>query len=197
MPELLAEYWYLILAALLIGVLVAWWIFNATRTTKVEIESKDEAETGAKRNQALIDAPPAVMKDAPSSAPGPVSVAANADAVAAAPADADAEAGAAVPAREAIREMAEAPPAPAAPTASEGDDLRRIKGVGPKLVTMLNGLGVTSFAQIAAWDDAEIDRIDAELGRFQGRIRRDDWVAQAKLLAADDIAGYEARFGKQ
>ena len=76
------------------------------------------------------------------------------------------------------------------------DDLLRIKGLGPKLVEQLRALGVTSFAQIAAWDDAEIDRIDAQLGRFQGRIRRDDWPAQAHLLAAEDTAGYEARFGK-
>ena len=55
---------------------------------------------------------------------------------------------------------------------------------------------MTSFAQIAAWDDAEIDRVDAQLGRFQGRIRRDDWPAQARFLAAGDLAGYEGKFGK-
>ena len=76
------------------------------------------------------------------------------------------------------------------------DDLLLIKGLGPKLVEQLRALGVTSFAQIAAWDDAEIDRIDAQLGRFQGRIRRDDWPAQARLLAAGDTSGYEAKFGK-
>ncbi|VVT11499.1 helix-hairpin-helix domain-containing protein [Erythrobacter sp. EC-HK427] len=193
MPELLAEYWYLVLAAFVLGLVIAWWIFSANRKTRVEIEDKPDATGGAKRNQALIDAPAAVAKDAPSSSPGPLSATANSDAVAAAPAAADAEAGAAVPAREAIREMAAAPTAQAG---SEGDDLRRIKGVGPKLVTLLAEQGVTSFAQIAAWSDADIDRIDATLGRFEGRIRRDDWVAQAQLLAADDLAGYEARFGK-
>jgi predicted flap endonuclease-1-like 5' DNA nuclease len=60
----------------------------------------------------------------------------------------------------------------------EADDLSLIKGLGPKLVEQLRALGVTRFAQIAAWDDAEIDRIDAQLGRFQGRIRRDDWPAR-------------------
>ena len=44
--------------------------------------------------------------------------------------------------------------------------------------------------------EADIDQIDAQLGRFQGRIRRDDWPAQARLLAAGDTAGYEAKFGK-
>ena len=57
-------------------------------------------------------------------------------------------------------------------------------------------MGVTGFAQIAAWDDAEIDRIDARLGRFQGRIRRDDWVGQAKLLAQGEDAGFAQRYGK-
>jgi predicted flap endonuclease-1-like 5' DNA nuclease len=78
----------------------------------------------------------------------------------------------------------------------EGDDLRRIKGLGPKLVTLLNALGVTSYAQIAGWSEADIDRIDAQLGTFAGRIRRDSWVEQAKLLAAGDTAGFEAKFGK-
>jgi len=67
--------------------------------------------------------------------------------------------------------------------------------VYPPMSDQLRGLGVTSFAQIAAWDDAEIDRIDAQLGRFQGRIRRDGWVEQARLLAAGDSTGFAARFG--
>ena len=212
----------LVLAALVIGVLVAWWIFHASRRTSVELEDSEAEAGAAKRNQALIDSPPAAMKGdldkvaadnltrdfeenqaAKSAAsPGAVSAAANTDSIAAASADADAEAGAAVPAREAIRKMEDVSPQAspetlsAAPAASQSDDLRRIKGVGPKLVTLLSDQGVTSFAQIAAWDDADIDRIDTQLGRFQGRIRRDDWVSQARLLAADDIAGYEERFGK-
>jgi predicted flap endonuclease-1-like 5' DNA nuclease len=74
--------------------------------------------------------------------------------------------------------------------------LVRIKGLGPRLAEQLRTLGVTSLAQIAAWDDAEIDRIDAQLGRFQGRIRRDNWPEQARLLTAGDLSAYEARFGK-
>jgi predicted flap endonuclease-1-like 5' DNA nuclease len=87
-------------------------------------------------------------------------------------------------------------PAPApAPAPETADDLTRIKGLGPKLAALLGELGVTSFAQIAAWDDAEVARIDAQLGRFAGRITRDQWVAQAKLLAAGDEAGFAAHFG--
>jgi predicted flap endonuclease-1-like 5' DNA nuclease len=89
-----------------------------------------------------------------------------------------------------------AAPAPIAAVVHGSDDLGQIKGVGPRLVQQLHALGVTSFEQIAAWDDADIDRVDAQLGRFQGRIRRDDWRTQARLLGAGDTAGYEARFGK-
>ena len=76
------------------------------------------------------------------------------------------------------------------------DDLTRIKGLGPKLSTLLAGLGVTRFAQIAAWTDADLAAIDAKLGSFAGRPARDQWVEQARLLAAGDTAGYESRFGK-
>lgn len=64
---------------------------------------------------------------------------------------------------------------------AKADDLKRISGIGPKLEQVLNGRGVKRFADIAAWSDADIERIDAELG-FDGRIRRDDWVGQAKAL---------------
>lgn len=88
-------------------------------------------------------------------------------------------------------------PAAAAPPAPAGaDDLTRIKGLGPKLAALLHSLGVTSFAQIAGWGEDDIDRIDARLGNFQGRIRRDNWVEQARYLGAGDVAGFEAQFGR-
>ena len=55
---------------------------------------------------------------------------------------------------------------------------------------------MTGFAQIANWTDADVEAIDARLGRFEGRILRDDWRTQARFLAAGDTAGYEAQFGK-
>ncbi|MBB4441381.1 MULTISPECIES: 5' DNA nuclease [Rhizobium] len=62
------------------------------------------------------------------------------------------------------------------------DDLKLITGIGPKLEQVLNAKGIRSFAEIAAWTDEEIARFDAELG-FSGRIGRDDWTGQAKVLA--------------
>ena len=70
-----------------------------------------------------------------------------------------------------------------------------LKGVGPKLVAKLHELGITRFDQIANWSDEDVARIDGELGNFKGRIRRDNWIDQAKLLAAGDTAGFEAKYG--
>ncbi|MEA3543552.1 MAG: hypothetical protein U9R77_15745 [Pseudomonadota bacterium] len=88
-------------------------------------------------------------------------------------------------------------PAIAAPADDAApDDLLRLKGVGPKLKALLIDLGVTRYAQIAAWSDADIAAIDARLGNFKGRPIRDQWVDQAKYLAAGDTAGFEAKYGK-
>lgn len=86
-------------------------------------------------------------------------------------------------------------PAVAAPV-DGADDLLRLKGVGPKLNTLLMELGVTRYAQIAGWNETDIAAIDARLGNFKGRPVRDQWVDQAKYLAAGDIAGFEAKYGK-
>ncbi|MFN3591924.1 MAG: hypothetical protein ACK4TG_07025 [Thermaurantiacus sp.] len=109
----------------------------------------------------------------------------------------------------ATRPPAQAPaePVPAAPTreipspflaAPEGapDDLRQIKGIGPKLETMLKEKGVFHFRQIAQWTPEQLALVDSQLGQFQGRPERDQWQSQARLLAAGDIKGYEAAHGK-
>ncbi len=102
-----------------------------------------------------------------------------------------------------IEQPAAAEPAPPAslvsdivPQADERDNLAMMKGVGPKIVSLLNAQGITHFAQIAAWTDADVDAIDAQMGSFRGRIRRDNWVDQARFLAVGDRAGYEAKYGK-
>jgi predicted flap endonuclease-1-like 5' DNA nuclease len=77
-----------------------------------------------------------------------------------------------------------------------GDPLTRLKGLGPKAAARLTELGVTRFDQIASWNDADVNAIDAQMGAFKGRIRRDRWVDQAKLLAGGDTAAFETEFGK-
>lgn len=87
-------------------------------------------------------------------------------------------------------------PSPKPTVAEDTNELTRIKGVGPKLAIRLQELGVTQLSQIAAWTDDDIERIDPQLGRFEGRIRRDDWVTQARLLTEGDLSAYEAKFGR-
>ena len=76
------------------------------------------------------------------------------------------------------------------------DDLTVLKGLGPKAAAQLNALGITRYAQIAAWSKADIAAIDARMGPFKGRIARDKWAEQARYLAEGDRAGFEAKFGK-
>jgi predicted flap endonuclease-1-like 5' DNA nuclease len=76
------------------------------------------------------------------------------------------------------------------------DNLMQLKGVGPRLAKTLYDMGIGKFEQIAAWTDADIARIESHLGPFAGRIVSDNWVEQARFLAAGDRAGFEARFGK-
>jgi large subunit ribosomal protein L21 len=65
---------------------------------------------------------------------------------------------------------------------SDGDDLSTISGVGPVIVGKLNAEGITTFAQIAAWTDADVEAIEEKLS-FKGRVGREDWIAQAIELA--------------
>ena len=62
------------------------------------------------------------------------------------------------------------------------DDLKVISGIGPKLESVLNGLGVWTYAQIAKWTPEEVAWVDDYL-QFKGRIERDGWIAQAGKLA--------------
>lgn len=188
MLELIEANWVVFVLALAIGLIVAWWIFARGSTdagaNRRRPDVLDEGAAPARRNQALIDAPPAADLMPP---PATGAMAGIGEIVA-------------VAAQDIVEEhtASTAPEAAsaAAPPPAEADDLTRIKGVGPKLVALLQSLGVTRFSQIAAWDEAEIERIDAQLGAFAGRIRRDNWVEQASLLQAGDVAAYEAKFGK-
>ncbi len=74
--------------------------------------------------------------------------------------------------------------------------LTTLKGLGPKAAAMLAGRGVASIADLAALSPDQADALDADLGPFAGRMSRDRWHEQARLLASGDKAGYEAIFGK-
>ncbi len=76
--------------------------------------------------------------------------------------------------------------------AGGADNLKEISGVGPKLEQTLNGLGIYTFAQIADWTDEHVAWVDGRL-KFKGRIARDDWIGQARILAG----GGETAFAKR
>jgi predicted flap endonuclease-1-like 5' DNA nuclease len=173
----------IILIALAVLAIAVWAFMRANRKAKVieqpgeslKRDVLDEGAARAGRNQALIDAPPAASKTIPEPVPAPVAI--------------QEKTPASSPARATHASEQAVSPAPS-------DDLTRIKGLGPKIATLLSELGITHFAQIASWNDADVERIDAQLGRFKGRIERDQWVAQAKLLAGGDEAGFTEKFGQ-
>ncbi len=80
-----------------------------------------------------------------------------------------------------------------APRKSGADDLKMIKGVGPKLEQLLHTLGFYHFDQIAKWSAEEVAWVDENLEGFKGRVSRDNWVDQAKILAD----GGETEFSKR
>jgi predicted flap endonuclease-1-like 5' DNA nuclease len=76
------------------------------------------------------------------------------------------------------------------------DDLQTLKGLGPKLASQLNAMGISRFDQLARLTPDQAARIDEGLGAFKGRIARDRIVEQAGYLARGDRAGFEESFGK-
>jgi predicted flap endonuclease-1-like 5' DNA nuclease len=92
-----------------------------------------------------------------------------------------------------VRLMEPAPtPPPPAPKPQVKDDLKRIRGIGRVNEARLNDMGITSFAQIAAWSPADEAQI-GDLLQFEGRIEREEWVAQAKIL----MTGNDTEFSKR
>ncbi len=72
--------------------------------------------------------------------------------------------------------------ASAVDAAAHRDDLKRIKGIGPTIEKTLNDLGVYRFAQIAGFGDEDVERVAVKLSGFGARIRREDWIGQARSL---------------
>ncbi|NCU12465.1 MAG: hypothetical protein GXC70_10000 [Sphingomonadaceae bacterium] len=182
-----------VLAVLLVGFILLRRGSTGARRREYKPDVLDEGAASIQRNQALIDAAPAAqIITAP---PVSVGLAGVGEAVAVGAQDVVEEAEV-----EGAPEASAAPepePAPEpAPAASNADDLSRIKGLGPKLQALLPTLGITTYAQIAALTEADLAELDGKLGAFAGRPAKDNWVDQARFLAAGDTAGFEAKFGK-
>ncbi|MEM1233876.1 MAG: hypothetical protein AAGH70_07085 [Pseudomonadota bacterium] len=178
-----------VLLIAVLGVLFNW-IFCRELPAIGDIEAPGASAPRAAAPAAETPAAPAPAAAAPA-------------APAAAPAEAVAPVEAVAPAAAALK------PAPAAeaPATAEGtrpealsaardgkaDNLKEIKGIGPKLERLCNSLGFYHFDQIAGWSADEVAWVDQNLEGFKGRVTRDEWVAQAKILAA----GGETEFSKK
>ncbi|MGB0959675.1 MAG: NADH:quinone oxidoreductase, partial [Halocynthiibacter sp.] len=196
--------------------------FFCTGTSAADTSSAAHGTSGPAQTSAApaglmsstdVAAPVADTLKAKDTAPAPKAAAAKPAAAKKAPAKkAAAKASTKAPAKKAPTKKAAAKPAakkaaakPAAkakatgtpemlkkPRAGGADDLKRLKGVGPKLEETLNTLGVYHFDQVASWTKKDIEWVDGNL-TFKGRIERDGWVKQAKTLAK----GGETEFSKR
>ena len=196
---LLGEIWLLLLLAALLGLFAGWLIWG--RRSTVEISGNGDAAAEAERlkrelsacqkagadHAAKVSALEAQLKASDARADrlaadagAGMTMAAPAAAVAAAPAAVSsgdvADAGAAAPAQR--------PAALSAAREGGPDDLKLIKGIGPKMEKLCNSLGFYHFDQIANWTAAEVAWVDDNLEGFKGRVTRDEWVVQARDLAA-------------
>ena len=167
---------------IVVGLLLGW-IFCSE--LKPLVQSTQTTDTPKAPEPAAAPEPAPVAEPAaaaePTAAPEPAPVAASASASASATPDVET-------AEEAAR-----PEALSSARAGGADDLKMIKGVGPKLEIMLNDLGFYHFDQIAAWSAAEVAWVNDNLAGFKGRVSRDNWVEQASKLAT----GQETEFSKR
>lgn len=194
---LLSEIWGLLLLASLFGVLVGWIIWGRRPEVAVDTSAADRLRddlaacnakgsdlaarlAAAERAQADAEAraKEAAARAIANEASATVSAAASA---ATAPAP---MAAMAAPVMAATSEPKGKPKGLTAARGGKADDLKQISGIGPKLEILCNTLGFYHFDQIAAWTKTEIAWVDENLEGFKGRVTRDEWVAQAKDLAA-------------
>jgi predicted flap endonuclease-1-like 5' DNA nuclease len=180
---------FFLIAALVVAVMILIWALvgrsgggDSHAGHGHDAHGHDDHAAGHDHGPAAVEAPPAIIPTI-GGAPDPTVHALST-------ADVDAQ----IAAQAAEAEASGKPRIAAA--VGEPDDLRKIKGIGPKLNTLLGELGVARYDQIAAWTASDVAEIDPYLGTFKGRIERDSWIEQAGFLARGDIAGFEAKFGK-
>lgn len=155
---------------------------DAVETAQAPTEAQKPSEVAAPAKEA--PAKRAAAKTAPAKAAPKKTPAKKAPAERAAPKAAEATAES-TPTEKKPRTMK-------APRKAGADDLKLLKGVGPKLEQTLNELGFYHYNQVSKWGAEEIAWVDARL-KFKGRIERDGWIEQAKILAD----GGETEFSKR
>lgn len=80
-----------------------------------------------------------------------------------------------------------------APRGGKADNLKEIEGIGPAMEKLVNEMGFFHFDQIAGWSDADVAWVDANLKGFKGRVTRDRWVAQAKIIVNEGLEAFRER----
>jgi predicted flap endonuclease-1-like 5' DNA nuclease len=80
-----------------------------------------------------------------------------------------------------------------APRGGTADDLQEIEGIGPALEKLMNSLGFYHFDQIASWTEADVALVDTDMKTFKGRITRDKWVEQARIIVNDGLEAFRER----
>lgn len=131
---------------------------------------------------AAVVAPPAAFISTPEPAPKPRATP-----------KAKAEAPVAKPAAQPKAAKPAGPERLKAPRKGKADDLKEIEGIGPAMEKLVNSLGFFHFEQIASWSDADVALVDAEMKTFKGRISRDRWVAQAKIIVTEGLEAFRER----
>jgi predicted flap endonuclease-1-like 5' DNA nuclease len=86
-----------------------------------------------------------------------------------------------------------APDSMAAAPSAEPDDLKRIRGIGLLIERKLNAMGVSTYEQIANWTADDVSTVNAKL-EFKGRIERENWIEQARILASGGHTDFSRRF---
>ena len=158
MGYLISQIFLCLLAAFLLGLLLGWLLWSRRRETETVVTDDRALATARTRIQAL-EADLADCRAASASAAAPVAAASASGA---------------------------ATGLFGAPAEKPIDDLKRISGIGPKIERQLAGIGVTTFRQIATFTPADVERVNDAIQVFQGRIEREDWIAQARDLHRED-----------
>lgn len=180
-----------IIIALLVGLVIGWWMFRRPRAGRdIRIDVDNTARPHLDTPREPPPAPKPQATDPPRSRPIRDGIDTHerrgvADQGAAAATDVAGQ-------LLGVRAHSELPGADSGPP----DDLQMLKGVGPKLAQKLNENGIIRFEQLAGLSATEVSMLDERLGAFRGRLSRDRVVEQASYLARGDTDGFEARFGK-
>lgn len=194
---LISEMVVLILLAALLGLLVGWLIWGRRSTVNVDTGEVDRLRGALETCQAkhaekdariaALEANLSKAREEQSRAPDAAPLAAQSDDSAVLGEDYDGDG---------VLEGKDEGVKPQTLSEARGgvaDDLKQIKGIGPKLEKLCNSLGFYHFDQIAGWTPEEEAWVDANLEGFKGRVSRDEWISQAKVLAA----GGETEFSKR